>query len=98
DKQAIEMIMKNNYDVVLLDMIMPVMDGLETMRVMKSKFKMHPPVIALSANVLEADKKKYFSYGVADYISKPVKSEDLYEKLLKWKLHVNQKEKVTVVK
>ncbi len=97
-KQAIEMMLNKDYDVVLLDMVMPVMDGLETMRVMKSKFKMHPPVIALSANVLEADKKKYFSYGVADYISKPVKSEDLYEKLLKWKLHVNQKEKVTVVK
>jgi len=97
-KQAIEMIMNKDYDVILLDMIMPVMDGLETMRVMKNKFKMHPPVIALSANVLESDKKKYFSYGVADYISKPVKSEDLYGKLLKWKLHVNQKEKVTVVK
>lgn len=97
-KQAIDMMLKKDYDVILLDMVMPVMDGLETMRVIKSKFKMHPPVIALSANVLEADKEKYFSYGVADFISKPVKSEDLYKKLLLWKRHVDKNENITVTR
>ncbi len=83
-KEAIEKLVNGTYDIILLDMVMPVMDGFETMAVLKENFKKHPPVIALSANVLEEDREKYFSAGVNDYVSKPINASELYQKIEKW--------------
>ena len=82
--QAIEIMEKKTFDLIILDIQMPVMDGVTANKVMREKFDKMPPVIALSANALEGDAERYINEGMDDYISKPVRSEDLYEKILQW--------------
>ncbi len=84
-KEALELMSNQEFDVILLDMVMPVMDGKETLQVMKLESKTYPPVIALSANVLDEDKDAYFDAGVNDFISKPINAAELYEKINIWK-------------
>jgi PAS domain S-box-containing protein len=83
-KEALEAMENNEFDIILLDIVMPVMDGITTIREMKKRFPYHPPVIALSANVMEGDREEYLAAGMNDYISKPVKAEELYQKLILW--------------
>jgi CheY-like chemotaxis protein/two-component sensor histidine kinase len=83
-KEALGLMENNEFDIILLDIVMPVMDGLTTIREMKKRFPYHPPVIALSANVMEGDREEYLAAGMNDYISKPVKAEELYQKLILW--------------
>lgn len=83
-KQALDKLEEENYDVVLLDMVMPVMDGIETLAQIKRKIKSPPPVIALSANILDEDRDSYFLAGVNDFISKPIDAGELYQKIEKW--------------
>ncbi len=84
-KEALQQLEKYDFDVVLLDMVMPVMDGLETLQMMKLQSRTYPPVIALSANVLDEDKDIYFAAGVNDFISKPINATELYKKIDIWK-------------
>jgi PAS domain S-box-containing protein len=83
-KEAIELLEKEEFDIVLLDMVMPVLDGIETLKIINLKSKPHPPIIALSANVLDEDKERYFAAGVQDFISKPINAEELYSKIEMW--------------
>ncbi len=97
-KEALELMDENDFDIVLLDMVMPVMDGLETLQMMKLKPKVYPPVIALSANVLDEDKDTYFAAGINDFISKPINASELYRKIYIWKEHPQKKETKTTRK
>ncbi len=89
-KEALALLEENSYDIMLLDMVMPVMDGLETLKKMDAKLEKRPPVIALSANVMDQDKKRYFEAGIDDFIGKPIDSEELYGKILHWHKHSNR--------
>jgi PAS domain S-box-containing protein len=79
-------IFKNKYqefDMVFVDINMPVMDGVEAFQEI-SKFKkqnniINVPIVALTANVIEGDKKRYLEIGFDDYLSKPIKNEKLNE-------------------
>ena len=80
---AIEKIKYNFYDVVLMDVQMPVMDGYEAtraIRVMESHMR-HAPIVALTANATKADIEKCLSSGMNDYLPKPFTPEDLYRKI-----------------
>lgn len=83
-QEALEKLETEKYDVVLLDMVMPVMDGIETLEQIKRKIKSPPPVIALSANVLDEDRDSYFLAGINDFVSKPINADELYQKIEKW--------------
>jgi PAS domain S-box-containing protein len=83
-KEALDNLDKNEFDIILLDIVMPEMDGIETIKEIKKRFPNHPPVIALSANVMEGDKEEYLASGMNDYISKPVHAEELYQKITFW--------------
>ena len=79
-KVAIEKLLENNYDVILMDIQMPVMDGVETTRFIREhmdKPKSETPIIALTAHALKGNDKKYYAYGMDGYLSKPFKSTDL---------------------
>ena len=80
---ALEKIKYNFYDVVLMDVQMPVMDGYETtraIRVMDSHMR-HAPIVALTANATRSDIDKCLSSGMNDYLPKPFTPEDLYRKI-----------------
>ncbi len=82
--QAMKEMENSTFDLIIMDIQMPVMDGVTANKQIRKKFRDIPPIIALSANALEGDAEKYISEGMDDYISKPVRSEDLYKKILKW--------------
>lgn len=83
-KEALQLFEKNKYDIILMDIQMPVMDGVTATKELKKRFPKIPPIIALSANALEGDADKYIAEGMDDYIAKPVTSEALYQKILQW--------------
>jgi PAS domain S-box-containing protein len=82
---ALEKIKNQEYDVVLMDIQMPVMDGYETTKAIRM---MDPPVsnipiLALTANATKADVEKCIAAGMNDYLPKPFTPDDLYRKLFK---------------
>lgn len=80
-QEAVEKVEGSDYDIVLMDIKMPVMDGLEATRKIKEK---HPdlPVVALTANAFDSDRQLAFDAGCDDFLSKPV-SSDLCLKTIK---------------
>jgi len=75
----------NDYDIILMDMQMPRMDGLEaTSMIRKLPNGGNVPIIAMTANTFAQDKMRCIDAGMNDFVSKPVKPELLYEILLKW--------------
>ncbi len=76
-KEGIELCSKNKYDLILLDHMMPGMDGIETLHRLKEDPGFDSPVIALTANAIEGMREMYLSEGFDDYLTKPTKPEDL---------------------
>lgn len=85
-KECLEMISKNHYDLLLLDHLMPDMDGIETLghiRNMGGKFETLP-VIALTANVMTDARERYINAGFTDFLEKPIIASKLEEALLNY--------------
>ncbi|ETR67589.1 MAG: hypothetical protein OMM_05060 [Candidatus Magnetoglobus multicellularis str. Araruama] len=74
--------MTKNYDIVLMDMQMPEMDGIEATRLIRNEStgvkNPHIPIIALTANVAPSDRKKCLDAGMNDFISKPIIRSELF--------------------
>lgn len=85
-KEAFEICAAQKFDLVLMDVQMPVMDGIESAKLIKSECSDPPPVIGLSANALDEDREKYIRAGMDDYISKPFKTNDIIKIIEKLKL------------
>ena len=85
-KDAIQILEKNrNIDFVLMDIMMPEMDGYETMSYIRKKLKMTTiPIIALTAKAMKGDREKCLQAGASDYISKPINTEQLLSLLRVW--------------
>jgi CheY-like chemotaxis protein len=66
-----------DYDVILMDIQMPVIDGIEATRLIRSRLSSPPPIVALTANTLETDVKLYLEIGMAGVVSKPIQRDDL---------------------
>lgn len=84
--EAVKAVEEKDFDVVLMDVQMPEMDGLtatKKIRALKTK-KKNVPIIAITAHALMGDKEKCFEAGMDDYLSKPIKSDVLVEKVDKW--------------
>ena len=73
-QEAVEMAEKNTYDIVLMDIKMPIMDGLEATKAIKEKFP-DLPIIALTANAFDSDRQLALEAGCNDFLSKPVSSD-----------------------
>jgi CheY-like chemotaxis protein len=82
-QEAVEMVNKNQYDLVLMDIKMPVMDGLEASKVIKEKFPTLP-IIALTANAFDSDRQLADEAGCDDFLAKPVSSEACVETIKKF--------------
>ena len=83
-KQAWEMVMKKNYDIVLMDIQMPEMDGIEATKRILNDVAERPIIVAVTANAGASDKKRAIAAGMNDFIAKPIKSDTLKEVLIKW--------------
>ncbi len=89
-KEALEMIAKNEYDVVLMDCQMPEIDGYQAttmLREIEKETDVHLPVIALTANAMIGDREKCLKAGMDDYLSKPIRPEKLIAMLAKHAAH-----------
>jgi CheY-like chemotaxis protein len=84
--EALDLVNKKTFDVILMDVQMPKMDGLEATRIIKKRFPERPFIIAMTANALQTDLQICIDAGMDDYISKPFKLDDLVNKLEKWAL------------
>ena len=73
----------NNYDLILMDIMMPKMDGVETLNKLKEQKDFNIPVIALTADAMEGAQDKYLSLGFTDYLSKPIDKDRLNDILNK---------------
>ena len=82
--EAIECIERQTYDVVLMDVQMPEMDGLEATRRITTKWKPHerPRIVAMTANAMQGDREECLAAGMDDYLTKPIRVDALVEALM----------------
>ena len=79
---AVEKLREKHYDLVLMDMQMPEMDGYEATTIIRSELKSSIPIIALTAHAMSGEKEKCLSLGMNDFISKPFDPKDLHKKIM----------------
>ncbi len=83
-EEALEMVSEGKYDLIFMDIQMPVKDGLEATRMIRLCLNTQPVIIAMTANAIQGDKQKCLSAGMDDYISKPFRIEELTKMIEKW--------------
>lgn len=80
-KIATEMVQENEYEVILMDLQMPVLDGYQTTEFIRNKLNIKTPIIAMTAHSLIGERDKCISVGMDDYIPKPFVPQELFEKI-----------------
>ena len=83
-KIAVEKLQENKYDIILMDLQMPELNGFEATEHIRSKMNSQIPIIALTADVTTVDVGKCEAVGMNDYISKPIDEKLLYNKIIKY--------------
>lgn len=79
--EGLEMLSKNNFDLILMDIQMPNLDGYQTTTIIRQELKLDIPIIAITAHSTIKEREKCLSIGMNDYISKPFKKEELFHKI-----------------
>jgi two-component system, sensor histidine kinase len=82
-KEAITQLEKKKYDLILMDIMMPEMDGYEATKMIRNELKLKVPIIALTANAIKGDDQKCLEAGMQGYLSKPYSPNQLYEAIIK---------------
>jgi len=87
-KFALEMLKKQRYDLVLMDVQMPEMDGIETTKHIRTKksfpLNEHVTIIAMTAYAMKGDRERCLAAGMDDYLSKPIRQDELSRVISKW--------------
>ncbi len=92
-QQALLAVQQQHFDLILMDCHMPIMDGFAATQQLKTWFWHNhipkpPPIIALTANAMQGDKERCLQSGMDDYLSKPIKTQDLYAMVRHWLPHL----------
>ena len=91
-KLAVEKIKNGHYDLVLMDMEMPEMNGYQATTIIRTELNNAVPIIAMTAHAMAGEKEKCLKLGMNDYISKPINSKLLFEKMYK-NIHAGRNKK-----
>ena len=83
-QEALDILEQETFDIVLMDIQMPVMDGYEATRRIRAEKSKELPVLAMSANAMEEDKQKSFEAGMNDHIAKPLAPKEMFYIIEKW--------------
>ena len=91
--EAIDKLMNDDFDIVLMDVQMPVMNGYEATQTIRnlSNGKSKIPIIAMTANVMKEEVERCFEMGMDDFIGKPFDTEELLSKIQKLLLKIESK-------
>lgn len=90
-QEVLELVSLKNYDIVLMDVQMPVMNGLEATKMIRLCLSNQPHIVAMTANTLQGDREECMMAGMDDYISKPINVKDLVMVLEKCALQLKHK-------
>ena len=93
--EALDILKSEQFDLILMDVQMPTMDGFETtaaIRKMEEKTEVHIPIIAMTAHAMKGDREKCLKFGMDDYVSKPMKAEELYGAIARVMGHLKRTE------
>ncbi len=82
-QQALDKFDPQAFHLILMDINMPVMDGIAATRALKETYPSPPPIVGLSANAVEGDREKYIALGMDDYLTKPLIEEEFNEVIRK---------------
>ncbi len=99
-EEAVKLLQQEVFDLVFMDIQMPVMDGFQATHIIRDSIDKNIPIIALTANAIKGDNIKCLEAGMNDYISKPFEEMDLVNMVAKWlneKLVLPESEKFTEV-
>ena len=86
-QQAVELVRKKQYDLIFMDHLMPVMNGIEateTIRKLDGAYYKKVPIVALTGNTAKEQREEYKQAGMNDYLSKPLDMMDMYKIVRKW--------------
>ena len=83
-KEAIDKLKQSTYSIILMDIQMPEMDGYTAVQEIRQTLKLDTPVIAMTAHAMPGEREKCLSYGMNEYISKPIKEEQLLNLITKF--------------
>lgn len=81
-QEAVDISQANSFDIILMDIQMPVMDGMTASKMIREKLKITTPILALSANVIKGIVERCEEAGMQGYISKPFDADDLFRKII----------------
>ncbi|MEM1396315.1 MAG: response regulator, partial [Pseudomonadota bacterium] len=94
-RQAFDLYQSNDVDVVLMDVSMPVMDGIEATKAIRSfevaNTRSHVPIVAITAHAMPEDRERFIATGFDDYLPKPITKDSLSKALAKWCLNEQAK-------
>ncbi|MCD9856642.1 ATP-binding protein [Epilithonimonas sp. JDS] len=92
--EAVEFLRNNDCDLVLMDIQMPQMDGYVATQTIRDELKLNTPIIAMTAHALAGERERCMSRGMNEYISKPIKEEELFKLISSFGLKENGKTEV----
>lgn len=85
-RKALEIMEHKSFDIILMDVQMPVMNGLEATQAIIEKYPVdvRPYIIAITANAMPGDRERFIEAGMVDYLSKPIRFKDVQDVLIRW--------------
>jgi CheY-like chemotaxis protein len=83
-EEVLKLLQQKSYDIILMDVQMPEIDGLEATRIIRHRLVKQPVIIALTANAMQGDQDECLQAGMDDYLSKPVRLDEVVAMLEKW--------------